>query len=695
MYDELTDAWLDERLRDVSVPAGLIARLKEATVPNDEELDHALQTVQLPVGFTERLHAVVDDIVFDEALTAVVVPTDLLPRLRVVPQLCHRSSWKQSVMAASLLFVILTSYFGAVGAILASMRPRQPETTSLAIIDLGPITLQGGVTERSPVQGPDDPRDFGPLVPVVLQVEPLSVDIARLDAAPSYGPAGALMRDLEQGLPLADDVFLLRWGALGSPQTTDDPVPELEHLRKPPAAGVDLPLVPGYDRSFLLKRSTHPPIFPHAQDALEKITVPLTTSTDSVDRTRELLAEDRLPDPLEVHTQDFLSALDYRFPAPDTAPLGIHVAAGPSLFGRQPHSLLQIGVKAMTRRGLSPTHVSLVMDVSTSMRGDERLGAACDAIRTMLRHMGPEDSLSLVNVNHVVTHKLSFVRGGAKSEVLRVLGGLEADGGDNLGAGMARAMSLALQPDISDDAIRQVVVVTDGRAASRAGERERMRELLAIGQYYGVATTILEVGGHHLTQRDLTRKLIEIATNDPSLVAKDVRLQVTFNPRSVLAYRLVGHGPTAVTGLAGTQVVANLHSGEEATALFEVWLRDNAEDDIAWTELRWIDAEAGTRELSPRELITRSHFSPTQHEASVSLQAAAVAAELGQRLRGVPDFTVDERGRFSTKRKSRRWTDLLAQAGQIYPPITDRPDFKQLLDLVRDLARINREGANE
>ena len=706
MYDELSDSQIEDQLRRVPVPPELLSRLREACLPDDVELDAALRRLAPPPGLADRLQRVVEDEVLDDALREVPVPDDLLPRLRIIPQRRPRWRLRRFAVAASLLIVVLGSYFSALGGLLAAIHEQPDRWSDLAIIDLGPLRLNSSPMKAVRLEASDEADELrGPTVLTAWNVEPVNVELVRLDSFPEPGPAGSLIRDVRDGLGLSDDVLLMQWAALGSPQSSEEPRPELEQVRRAPASSVDLPLAPGYDRSFLLKSSTHPPVFPGQHARLEKVRVPLTTATDSLQRTRQLLSQGRLPDPREIRTEDFLAAVDYQFPPPAAAEVGIRTAAGPAVFGRQDHHLLQIGVQAAQSVGNRATHVAIVVDVSSSMRRHGRLDSVRHALQAMLAHFDSQDSLSLVAVNHEATEQIEFARRQHRDEILGAIGELRAGGGDNLVAGVRSALTVALEAELEADAARQLVLITDGEAALRDDEIEQLSDLFARAEDYQVRVTVLDLEDHQLSPADavvedfglrsvtpsqMVWELVRLATEQSPLVARDARLSVTFNPRAVYAYRLVGHGPTAATGLGEAEVTIDLYSQQHATALFEIWLREDADNLVGWAEVRWVDPQTGGPRSAPRQRISRVQFADSHAETPLSLQTAAIAAEVGQRLRGVSDFEVRGRRDVGRRQKPDSWQDVLSAAARVHDRVAERPDFQELIELVRRIEELRK-----
>ena len=108
----------------------------------------------------------------------------------------------------------------------------------------------------------------------------LPIGLTRLRFGQSPGAAAQWTALVESGMRPLDDVMLLRFGMLGSPQYADDRLPEIDAPLLPRAAGIQPPLVRGYDRAFFLKHRVFPPLSPAANPQLASLAVPLVTESD-------------------------------------------------------------------------------------------------------------------------------------------------------------------------------------------------------------------------------------------------------------------------------------------------------------------------------------------------------------------------------------------------------------------------------
>ena len=705
MSDEQSDREFDAELRKVHLPHGLIARLKTVTQPTDDEIDSALLGLTVPSSLADRLKAALEDEFFDDSLRTVDVPLDLLARLRVIPERRRESSVRRFVLAASLLLIMTGSFFGALGGLLASIRPLADQATSLAVIQIGPTQLVAAPPEfvRFSMERTTDMFSQA-TTPVVWKGGPLQVDLVRLDETITPGPAGQLIREVEDGLQLGSDVLLMRWDAYASPQQAAQGLPELDYIERRSNAGVDLPLVDGYDRAFLHRSSTHPPVFVAASERLETIRVPLSTSVASFRRSEELIELGRLPDQQEVRPEEFLAAVNYGYASRDDEEVSVTLLAGPAPFSVQNSSLIQVGVKAAQQVGTLPTHLAIVIDVSQSMLQQDRLGTVREALRTMFNHLGPGDSVSLIAVNHEVVHQIDFATVEDRELLDAWLKSLRAGGGDRPVVGIQSAISLAFEAQRDGQILRQLAFVTDGSIKLAVDERAQLDHLLADAKGHAMRATLLQivdttqdqsrdesgVAFENVSSEELPWTLAELVTGVSSMVARQPRVEVTFNPKAVRAYRLVGHGPTSLTGLNDTVWVSDLQSGQEATLLFEVWMNESYEDEVVAATVHWVAREVEHEQQSRRASLSRYDIATRLLEAPTPLRMAGIAAEIGERLKGVGTFELQSNWRFRSWKKSAGWQEVINAASELGSTIDVSEDFLRLVELARKLEALRR-----
>ena len=428
--------------------------------------------------------------------------------------------------------------------------------------------------------------------------------------------------------------------------------------------------------------------------------MPLVVRTESYDLARRYVSNGTLPAKDQVRVEEFLAAQDYRFPQPELGPLAIRTAAGVSPFGTPGSSLLQVGVQAggLARRDDQPTHLTLALDVSASMRHGGRWDMVRRAVSQWAGELGASDSLSVIVFRNDA--ELVVDEAGRKDAdaIRRDLQSVVPSGSTSIGNGLLTAYAVAQHAKrVPLGAPRRVVLVTDGLADMTADVAERLQVMIAdfvrSGVTLDVVDLIAEQRGKDLWQslarsgggqlrgvndaEEIASSLRAVLQNaSGESVAKDVKLKVMFQPKAVESYRLLGHDPQLNPNWSASAVPVELHAGEAATGLFELRLRPDGGEEVALAELTWLDPQSGKpQRLSQR--ISRLQFSNNIRELPLSLQMAGLAAETAEILRESP-FT--PAGSHSLAR-------VLNVATQANPLLRERPGFLEFQTFVQQAAK--------
>jgi Ca-activated chloride channel family protein len=702
---------LDARLRDVAVPRDLSERIKASLAPSDDDLDVWLRRVAVPETLTLKLLEVPDDVALDERLVDVPTPAMLTAELyRASP--ARRLGWvaRQLVdlaLAASWFLVLSVTIAAAAGALLSAVLPQQAGEAQFAGNDSQPdrdISDSGARTLVALETLPFDDSPWSSNAGNSRRTQLVGLPIERPNLGAFRQPTATEEWNtlVDSGLRPLDDVMLLRFGILGSPQYADDRLPEIDAPLVPRAVGIQPPLARGYDRAFFLKHRLFPPLSP-ARPQLASIAVPLVTESDLLAQLTRMVEEDRRPAEGELRVEDFLAAMNYRFADAPDGRAALRTFAGPSPFGPAGTELLQIGVQAgsLATRPQAATHLVLAIDLSHSMRRGGRLLMLQQGIDRLLGQLGSHDRLSLVVFHEEVTHRLERATRDDAAMIRALLADLAPRGGTNLAVGLQAAVSVAMS-DAETALAQRLVLITDNQAQLTGATLAQLDALLAAAHAGGVRLDVLDIGERDeldpvyvgwaadsggearpvRTARQLYWSLVETLAGTGPVVASDCKLTVQFNPQAVMSYRLIGHEANALAELAPATVQAELAAGEAATALFELQLTASDSDDVGTAELTWRDSSGKSQRV--RQRISRLQFAPTFGQSALPLVQAAIAAEIGQELVGVR-AALRELGQKPTN--SRGLAGIFAAAGSAHEQVRQRPDFQRLLDLARQLER--------
>ena len=669
------DVWLDSELGNVPLPAGMLQRLREIPVAGDAQLDAAVRDVPVPFELRRRLELIGHG------------------RARLL-------RLGQLAVATCLVAAIGVSYLGAMLAFLLTAYPA-PGSPPPRLASR--VTVEAAAESEREESGLDG-------VQIAFLGDPLPTGRADVPAPgrpefrlaaytrPPYSPLEE-MREVFVGLynpsgwdPL-EDRTLVGWPVLAAPARLDE-LPELRRAEGLDQRGVMFPYVEGVDAAFLIRTGFNPFISPAAHPRLQSSTVPLVVDGRSYDLTRQFVTRGERPPPNLLRTEDFLAATDHYFPRPKGRPLAVHVAGGPSPFSPRDRWLVQIGVQArdVPDGGRPAAHLTLAVDVSASMGQGGRLEMVRRALDRFARRMGPKDRVSLVAFGEDAYLLADDLGRNALGQFSAAVDSLTADGSTNIAAGVRQAYAVAYRRLGDSELSNRVVLLTDSVAQLDPVAATRLAERLALPTACGIILHVIDVG--HVGERaqvdtmlaHITRAgggsvhwatnsdqicwgLRGVATGRSQLVASHVRLKVTFNQKSVLAYRLLGHE----AGDLPADPEAHFYSGQSATALYEVQLRPNVEKLVAVVELVWRDPRSGQPGLLTRDF-RRGQFAATMIDAPLSVQAAAVAAEAVEVLRGSPFVR--------PRLKPGSLAPVLERARQVDTRLGDDPAFAEFISVM-------------
>jgi Ca-activated chloride channel family protein len=169
----------------------------------------------------------------------------------------------------------------------------------------------------------------------------------------------------------------------------------------------------------------------------------------------------------------------------------------------------------------------------------------------------------------------------------------------------------------------------------------------------------------------IQRVLVEALTGRSGAVAKDVSVKVSFNPRVVTGYRLLGHEAVTLTGGRIDPITIELAADQSVTGLYEVWIKPKGDDIAATAELTWKDPDSG----QPRRVVRplrRAQLAGSFSQAPPWLQQGIVAAKAAEAFRGS-----------YYAKAANPLAGLLELTDQVDPQVKQRPEFQDLLRLLQ------------
>ena len=328
---------------------------------------------------------------------------------------------------------------------------------------------------------------------------------------------------------------------------------------------------------------------------------PLSTFSLDVDNAsytnvRRFLNEGQLPPRDAVRVEEMLNYFRYQLPAPaaaspDPVRISAELSECPWAAG---HQLARIGIQAkkMETASLPPANLVFLVDVSGSMMSDDRLPLVQAGLKLLVRQLRPQDHVALVAYAGAAGLVLPPTAGTKQGELLDAIDRLQAGGSTAGGAGLRLAYTVA-QQNFLKEGNNRVVLATDGDFNVGESSDAAMEQLIVQQRETGVFLTVLGVGRGNLRDSrmelladkgngnyayldnldEARRTLVAQFGGTLFTVAKDVKLQVEFNPARVASYRLIGYENRLLANEDfnnDRKDAGELGAGHTVTALYEL-----------------------------------------------------------------------------------------------------------------------------
>ncbi|MGR6735218.1 vWA domain-containing protein [Pseudomonas chlororaphis] len=450
---------------------------------------------------------------------------------------------------------------------------------------------------------------------------------------------------------------------------------------------------------------------------------PVSTFSVDVDtgayaNVRRLLNQGSLPPQGAVRLEELVNYFPYDYALPgDGSPFGVTTEIAPSPWN--PHTrLLRIGIKASDRTvaELAPANLVFLVDVSGSMDRREGLPLVQSTLKLLVDQLREQDRVSLVVYAGESRVVLEPTSGRDKAKIRNAIEQLTAGGSTAGASGIQLAYQMARQGFIKNG-INRILLATDGDFNVGISDFDRLKQMAVEQRKSGVSLTTLGFGvdnyNEHLMEqladagdgnyayidnlREARKVLVDQLGSTLAVVAKDVKLQVEFNPAQVSEYRLLGYENRALKreDFNNDKVDAGeIGAGHTVTALYEIvpkgeqgWLEplrygqaqassesNSKGDELAMLRVRYQAPQGGSSRLIERPILASQQHGKLA-QASDDLRFAAAVAAFAQQLkdgRYTGDFGLKD-------------TVALARGAKGEDRFGLRGEFVQLVELAQSL----------
>jgi Ca-activated chloride channel homolog len=295
-----------------------------------------------------------------------------------------------------------------------------------------------------------------------------------------------------------------------------------------------------------------------------------------------------------VRIEEMVNYFDYNYPQPEGKhPLSIVSEIGACPWNKD-HVLLHIGLQGqkMDLANAPKNNLVFLIDVSGSMENATKLPLVKDALRILIQNMREEDRISIVVYAGAAGCVLPSTSGAQKATLLEALNGLNAGGSTAGGEGIQLAYKIAKENFIKDGNNR-IILATDGDFNVGVSSESDLVQLIENQRKSGVYLSVLGFGMGNYKDNKMEQladkgngnyayidKLEEAKKvfgkelgGTLYTIAKDVKLQLEFNPSVVESYRLIGYENRLLNKEDfndDTKDAGELGAGHTVTALYEI-----------------------------------------------------------------------------------------------------------------------------
>lgn len=442
-------------------------------------------------------------------------------------------------------------------------------------------------------------------------------------------------------------------------------------------------------------------------------TFSIDVDTGAYANVRRFLNDGSLPPKDAVRLEELVNYFPYAYPKPEgDVPFSVATELATTPWNPETR-LLRVAIKAadLSAAELPPANLVFLVDVSGSMDRREGLPMVQSTLKLLVDQLRPQDRVALVTYAGNASVVLESTAGSEKAKIRTAIDQLTAGGSTAGESGIQLAYQEA-QKGMLKGGINRILLATDGDFNVGISDFETLKQLAADKRKTGVSLTTLGFGTDNYNEqlmeqladagdgnyayidnlREARKVLVDQLSSTLAVVAKDVKIQVEFNPAEVSEYRLLGYENRALKreDFSNDKIDAGeIGAGHTVTALYEVvpvgakgWLEplrhaqakeQGKAGEIAWLRLRYKAPEGGASKLVERP-IAKGEATPIAR-ASDDLRFAAAVAAFAQQLKDAK-YT----GNFGLADSAK-----LARGAKGEDPFGLRGEFVQLVELAQSL----------
>jgi len=360
---------------------------------------------------------------------------------------------------------------------------------------------------------------------------------------------------------------------------------------------------------------------------------PLSTFSIDVDtasyaNVRRFIMNSQLPPKDAVRIEEMINYFDYDYPDADKKhPFSLYTEISTCPWNEK-HRLIHIGLqgKKIDTKDLPPSNLVFLLDVSGSMSAPNKLPLLKSAFKLLVKQLGAKDKISIVVYAGAAGLVLEPTVGNDKEKIIASIDKLQAGGSTAGGQGIQLAYKVAEENFIKNGNNR-VILATDGDFNIGVSSTSELVRMIEEKREKGIFLTTLGFGmGNYKDDRMeqladkgngnyyyidslLEAKKVFISEMGGTLftIAKDVKLQVEFNPAKVKAYRLIGYENRMLKKEDfddDTKDAGELGAGHTVTAMYEIIPYGSEEEIPGIEKLKYQETKISPEAFKTKELMT-------------------------------------------------------------------------------------------
>ncbi|PLT22411.1 hypothetical protein CXF62_05170 [Psychrobacter sp. MES7-P7E] len=415
-------------------------------------------------------------------------------------------------------------------------------------------------------------------------------------------------------------------------------------------------------------------------------TLSIDTDTGSYANVRRYLNEGQLPPVDAVRVEELINYFNYQFDDGKrlgSAPFVVSTEVVDSPWDRadQDNKIVKVGIKAVDsswsqktdKQSMPPANLVFLVDVSGSMSSRDKLPLAQSSLKLLTEQMRAQDSISIVTYSGSTSVALPATNGDQKAKILAAIDGLNASGSTN-GEDALKLAYRQAERGLKKNGINRIMMLTDGDFNVGITDVDEMLDLVKANRDRGISLSTVGFGRGNLNDHMMEQmadngngnySYIDSLTEAKKVfgdelaatfntVAKDVKVQVEFNPDVVSEWRLIGYENRVLAeeDFNNDKIDAGeLGAGKAVIALFEVtpkgqkglysdrrYAASNASissnnkqnsNELGYLKIRYKAPTGGSSKLISQPINKASH---ALNKASIDTQFAMAVAGFGQRL---------------------------------------------------------------